>query len=109
VLSCIDWSQWSQDPGCARSCHICTQDGVGLASTGTNPSHWLARFPLSLFFLEQDPPGFLVQMLHSTHQWSQHPGCARVPVAWRVLWGPWDSPLSLRPRASKLCLFRGQM
>jgi hypothetical protein len=27
-------------------------------------------------------------------QWSQDPGCARVPVAWRVLWGPWDPLLS---------------
>ena len=36
----------------------------------------------------------LEQMLRSTHQWSQDPGCARVPVAWRVLWGLWDHPPS---------------
>ena len=32
------------------------------------PSRWLGKFPLSLFLLAQDPPGFLEPMFHSTHQ-----------------------------------------
>ena len=66
LLSCINWSQWSQDSGCARAC-LC---------------------PLTLLLLAQDPLDFLEVMLHSTHQWSQGPECARGPSAWRVLWGP---------------------
>jgi hypothetical protein len=77
VLACIDWSQWSQDPGCARSRWICAQDGVALLLTGMNPSHWSGVFILSLFLLAQDPLGFLEQMLHSTQQWSIDRGCAR--------------------------------
>jgi hypothetical protein len=38
----------------------------------------------------------LEPMLSSTHK-SQDSGCARAPAAWRVLWIPWDCPLSLRP------------
>jgi hypothetical protein len=65
VISCIDWSQWSQDSGCVRAC-LC---------------------PLTLLLLLQDPLGFFELMMHSTHQWSQGPVCARVPAAWRDLWG----------------------
>ena len=55
MLSCIDWSQWSQDSGCVRAC-LC---------------------PLTMLLPAQDPLGFLELMLCSTHQWSQGPGCAR--------------------------------
>lgn len=55
MLFCIDWYQWSQDPGCARACRVSTQDGAGLVLTGRNPSHWLCRFPLSLFLLAWGP------------------------------------------------------
>ena len=29
VLSCVGWSQWSQDPGCARAFGVRAQDGTG--------------------------------------------------------------------------------
>jgi hypothetical protein len=38
VLFCLDWFQWPQDPGCARALWVHTQDGTGLAPTGTNLS-----------------------------------------------------------------------
>jgi hypothetical protein len=40
VLFCVEWSQWSQDPVCARACWVHSQDGKGLVPTRTNPSHW---------------------------------------------------------------------
>jgi hypothetical protein len=40
----------------------------------------------------------LEQMLPSTHQWSQDPGCFRAPAVWRILWGPCDPPRSSCPR-----------
>jgi hypothetical protein len=98
VISCIDWSQWSQNPGCARACWVCAQDSTGLVPTSTISIHWSCRFHLSQFLLAQDPPWFLEQMLHSTHQWSKDLGYVRVPAVWRVLWGPWHPPPSSHTR-----------
>ena len=36
--------------------------------------------------------GFVGTDVDSTYQWSEDPGCANLPAAWRVLCGPWDSP-----------------
>jgi hypothetical protein len=60
VSSCVDWSQWSQDPGCARACWVCTQGGTGLEPAEQIPAAG-RRFSLSLSL-----------------QWSQDPGYARV-------------------------------
>jgi predicted nuclease with TOPRIM domain len=35
--------------------------------------------------VEENFPNLKEEMLHSTHQSSQDPGCARAPAAWRVL------------------------
>ena len=40
---------------------------VWVALTGTDPSLWSGRVPLSLFLLAQDPLQFLKLMLRSTH------------------------------------------
>jgi hypothetical protein len=60
MLSWVDWSQWSQDPWYASVCWVHTQSCFRLMLTGTNPSSWLGGFPMSLFLLAQDPPGFFV-------------------------------------------------
>jgi hypothetical protein len=78
VLRHLRYEESSGDFG--TLCRVCVQDGVRLAPlNGTNLSHWSGWFPFSLFLMSQDPLSFLEQMLHSTHQWSQDPGCA--PVA----------------------------
>ena len=56
----------------------------------------------------------LEQILLSTHQWSQDPGCARAPVAWRVLRGLSDDfsyPLGFRhfTLIHQYCYFKGYL
>jgi hypothetical protein len=74
---------------------------VGLALTRGNPSRWLAGFLCPCSYWHKTLWYFLEQMLCSTHQWSQDPGCARVPAAWSIFWGPWDPLPSLSPRWCK--------
>jgi hypothetical protein len=89
VLECLWYGESIGGLGAVFWFHA--QGGLGLELTGMNPSHWLGGFPVSL--LAQALLLFdLEQMLFSTHQWSQDPGCARAPSMWRVLWGLWDSP-----------------
>jgi hypothetical protein len=94
MLSCVDWSQWSQDTGCSRACWVRAQDGEGLEPPEGIPATGLVGFLCCCSCWHKMLWVFLDQMLRSTQQWSQDPRCARVPVVWRVLWRPWDPPLS---------------
>ena len=68
MLSCVDSSQRSQNPGCARACPVCTQDGVELEPPEGTPASVWARFLCPCSCWHKTLQDFLEQMLHSTHQ-----------------------------------------